>query len=187
MEERTLSGINNSEGGSKVGKHTLSVLVENNAGVLSRVSGLFSRRGFNIDSLAVGVTENPEISRMTIVVNGDNYIVEQVCKQLNKLISVIKIKELSEADSVSRELALIKVSATASTRSEIVQIVEIFRAKIVDVSKTTLTIEASGSNEKVAALEDMLKQFGIKEIVRTGTIAIDRGNKQIKATNNEEE
>jgi acetolactate synthase-1/3 small subunit len=170
-----------------MGKHTLSVLVENHAGVLSRVADLFSRRGFNIDSLAVGVTENPEVSRMTIVVEGDQYIVEQVCKQLNKLINVIKIKELSDKDSVSRELALIKVSATASTRSEIVQIVEIFRAKIVDVSKTTLTIEASGSNEKVAALEDMLKQFGIKEIVRTGTIAIDRGYKHIKATNNEEE
>jgi len=126
-------------------KHTLSVLVENHAGVLSRIAGLFSRRGFNIDSLAVGVTENPEISRMTIVVDGDDYIVEQVTKQLNKLVDVIKIKELDESDSVSRELALIKVGANASTRSEIVQIAEIFRAKIVDVSKTTLTIEISGS------------------------------------------
>jgi len=168
-------------------KHTLSVLVENHAGVLSRVSGLFSRRGFNIDSLAVGVTENPEISRMTIVVDGDEYTVEQVSKQLNKLIDVIKLKRLDQSESVSRELALIKVAATASTRSEIVQIVEIFRAKIVDVSKTTLTIEAAGGNDKVAALEDMLKQFGIKEIVRTGTIAIERGNRIIKVTNNEEE
>ena len=168
-------------------KHILSVLVENHAGVLSRVAGLFSRRGFNIDSLAVGITENPDISRMTIVVDGDDYTVEQVSKQLNKLIDVIKIKQLDKSDSVSRELALIKVHATASTRPEIIQIVEIFRAKIVDVSKNTLTIEASGSTEKVAALEDMLRQFSIKEIVRTGTIAIERGNKYIKANSGEEE
>jgi len=166
-------------------KHTLSVLVENRSGVLSRVAGLFSRRGFNIDSLAVGVTENPEVS-MTIVVDGDEYTVEQVSKQLNKLIDVIKIRALEKSDSVSRELALIKVNATTATRSEIIQIVEIFRAKIVDVSKNTLTVEISGGNDKVAALEDMLKQFGIKEIVRTGTIAIERGNKYIKAGNNEE-
>ncbi|HEX2927622.1 MAG TPA: acetolactate synthase small subunit [Ruminiclostridium sp.] len=167
-------------------KHTLSVLVENRSGVLSRVAGLFSRRGFNIDSLAVGVTENPEVSRMTIVVDGDEYTVEQVSKQLNKLIDIIKIKALESSESVSRELALIKVNATASTRSEIVQIVEIFRAKIVDVSKNTLTVEISGASDKVAALEDMLKQFGIKEIVRTGTIAIERGNKYIKAGNTED-
>lgn len=168
-------------------KHTLSVLVENHAGVLSRVAGLFSRRGFNIDSLAVGVTENPEISRMTIVVDGDEYTVEQVSKQLNKLIDVIKIKQLEKSDSVSRELALIKVNATTATRSEIIQIVEIFRANIVDVSKNTLTIEASGGTDKVAALEDMLRQFGIKEIVRTGMIAIERGNKNMKINNNDEE
>jgi acetolactate synthase-1/3 small subunit len=162
-------------------KHTLSVLVENRSGVLSRVAGLFSRRGFNIDSLAVGVTENPEVSRMTIVVDGDEYTVEQVSKQLNKLIDVIKLRALEPSDSVSRELAMIKVNATAATRSEIVQIVEIFRAKIVDVSKSALTVEISGGTEKVAALEEMLKQFGIKEIVRTGTIAIERGNKYIKA------
>ncbi len=167
-------------------KYTLSVLVENRSGVLSRVAGLFSRRGFNIDSLAVGVTENPEVSRMTIVVNGDEYTVEQVSKQLNKLIDVIKIRALENSDSVSRELALIKVNATAATRSEIIQIVEIFRAKIVDVSKSTLTVEISGATDKVEALEDMLKQFGIKEIVRTGTIAIERGNKYIKAGNTEE-
>lgn len=164
-------------------KHTLSVLVENHAGVLSRVAGLFSRRGFNIDSLAVGVTENPEVSRMTIVVDGDEYTVEQVSKQLNKLIDVLKIKQLEKNDSVSRELALIKVNAPPSNRPEIIQIVEIFRANIVDVSKNTLTIEISGGTSKVAALEDMLKQFGIKEIVRTGTIAIERGNKNINAEN----
>ncbi len=162
-------------------KHILSVLVENYAGVLSRVAGLFSRRGFNIDSLAVGVTENPDISRMTIVVDGDEYVVEQVSKQLNKLINVIRVKKLDSGDSVSRELALIKVNATTVTRSEIVQIVEIFRDKIVDVSKTTLTIEASGDADKLQALEDMLRQYGIKEIVRTGLISIERGNKFIKA------
>ncbi|HEY8350271.1 MAG TPA: acetolactate synthase small subunit [Clostridia bacterium] len=167
-------------------KHILSVLVENHAGVLSRVAGLFSRRGFNIDSLAVGITENPEVSRMTIVVDGDEHTVEQVSKQLNKLIDVIKIKRLDKHESISRELALIKVSANAATRSEIVQLVEIFRAKIVDVSKSTLTIEASGSEDKVAALEDLLKPFGIKEVVRTGVIAIERGNRIIKITNNEE-
>ncbi|NMA33143.1 MAG: acetolactate synthase small subunit [Clostridiaceae bacterium] len=167
-------------------KHILSVLVENHAGVLSRVAGLFSRRGFNIDSLAVGVTENHDISRMTIVVDGDEYTVEQVSKQLNKLIDVIKIKRLDKHESISRELALIKVSSNAATRSEIVQLVEIFRAKIVDVSKTTLTIEASGSEDKVAALEDLLRPFGIREIVRTGIIAIERGNRIMKVTNNEE-
>lgn len=160
-------------------KHTLSVLVENHPGVLSRVAGLFSRRGFNIDSLAVGVTENPDVSRITIVVDGDDYIVEQVSKQLNKLIDIIKIKKLEDKESVKRELALLKVSANTSTRSEIMNIVEIFRAKIVDVSKSTLTIEVAGAGDKVAALEDMLRPFGIKEIVRTGTIAIERGNKII--------
>jgi acetolactate synthase-1/3 small subunit len=166
-------------------KHTLSILVENHAGVLSRVAGLFSRRGFNIDSLAVGITENPDISRMTIVVDGDNYIVEQVSKQLNKLIDVIKIKLLDETESVSRELALIKVSAVASTRSEIMQLMEIFRAKIVDVSKNTLTVESSGTSDKVEALLDMLRPFGIKEIVRTGTIAIERGGRVIGSENGE--
>ncbi|NLY42804.1 MAG: acetolactate synthase small subunit [Clostridiaceae bacterium] len=162
-------------------KHTLSVLVENHAGVLSRVAGLFSRRGFNIDSLAVGVTEDPNVSRMTIIVDGDDYTVEQVTKQLNKLIDVIKIRRLNPEESVQRELALIKVNATSATRSEIIQIVDIFRANIVDVSKNTLTIEMTGSEDKIAAFEEMLKQFGIKEMVRTGMIAIERGNKIIKA------
>ncbi|MDD4188483.1 MAG: acetolactate synthase small subunit [Eubacteriales bacterium] len=160
-------------------KHLLSVLVENHAGVLSRVAGLFSRRGFNIDSLAVGVTEDPQISRMTIVVNGDDHIVEQVRKQLGKLIDVKMIKKLDDSESVSRELALIKVKADSSTRSEIVQIVEIFRGKIIDVSEASLTIEISGELGKIEALEDMIRPFGIKEIVRTGTIALERGNKEI--------
>ncbi len=164
-------------------KHTLSVLVENHAGVLSRVAGLFSRRGFNIDSLAVGITENPEVSRMTIVVDGDDYTVEQVSKQLNKLIDVIRIKQLEKLDSVSRELALVKVEAAASERTEIIQLVEIFRAKIVDVSKETLTVEISGASEKIEALLDMVRVFGIKEIVRTGTIAIERGSHVISSEN----
>jgi acetolactate synthase I/III small subunit len=160
-------------------KHTLSVLVENHAGVLSRIAGLFSRRGFNIDSLAVGVTESPDVSRMTIVVDGDDYTIEQVSKQLNKLIDVIKIKLLDKEDSVNRELALVKVETSNENRAEIMQIVEIFRAKIVDVSHNSLTVEISGSSEKVNALRDLLTRFGIKEIVRTGMIAIERGNKCI--------
>ncbi len=161
-------------------KHLLSVLVENHAGVLSRVAGLFSRRGFNIESLAVGTTEDPDVSRMTIIVAGDDKTVEQVSKQLNKLIDVIKLKILSKENSVSRELALIKVETDKSTRSEIIQIVEIFRANIVDVAKNSLTIECSGSSEKIDVLLDMLRQFGIIESTRTGAVILERGNKSIK-------
>lgn len=163
-------------------KHTLGVLVENNPGVLSKVSGLFSRRGFNIDSLAVGITEDPAISRMTIVVEGDGYVIEQVTKQLNKLIEVIKVENISQ-DSVVRELALIKVHALPSTRNEIMQIANVFRANIVDVSKNYLTIEITGDDQKISAFVEMLDEFGIKEMVRTGVIAIDRGNKMIKVNN----
>lgn len=168
-------------------KYTLSVLVENHPGVLSRVAGLFSRRGFNIDSLAVGVTEDPTISRITIVVNGDDYIVEQVSKQLNKLIDVIKVKKLNPKEAVERELALIKVSASSQTRSDIIQITEIFRANIVDVSKETLTIEISGDEDKIEAFVELIKQYGIKEVVRTGIIAIERGNKVINKNKFEED
>lgn len=167
-------------------KHTLSVLVENHAGVLSRVAGLFSRRGFNIDSLAVGVTEDTSVSRITIVVDGDDYTIEQVTKQLNKLIDVIKIRQLDPSESVSRELALVKVTTSSTNRAEIIQMVDIFRAKIVDVSQSSLTIEMTGSVPKIEAFIDMLKPFGIREMVRTGTIAIDRGSKAIKAGNNED-
>lgn len=159
-------------------KHTLAVLVENHAGVLSKVSGLFSRRGFNIDSLAVGITEDPKVSRMTIVVDGDEYVIEQVSKQLNKLIDVIKVTDIS-TDSVVRELALIKVNASANNRNEIIQVVNIFRAKVVDINKASLTIEITGEGQKIAALEDMLQPFGIQEMVRTGAVAIERGNKII--------
>ncbi len=167
-------------------KHTLSVLVENNPGVLSRISGLFSRRGFNIDSLAVGVTEDKNVSRMTIVVDGDNYTIEQLTKQLNKLIDVIKVTDISK-DSVIRELALIKVNASLSTRNEILQIVYIFRAKVIDISKSTMTIEITGNSQKITALEELLQPFGIKEMVRTGAIGLERGQKVIKYTINDEE
>jgi acetolactate synthase-1/3 small subunit len=156
-------------------KHTLSVLVENHPGVLSKVSGLFSRRAFNIDSLAVGITEDAAVSRITIVVNGDESVIEQVEKQLNKLIDVIKVKTLQPGEFISRELMLIKVHANASTRSEVVQIAEIFGAKIVDVSRTTLTIEYSDTSVKIQSFEDMLEPYGIREIARTGTIALERG------------
>ena len=160
-------------------KHTLAVLVENHPGVLSKVAGLFSRRGFNIDSLAVGITEDPGISRMTIVVDGDEYIIEQVSKQLNKLIYIIKVIDISQ-ESVIRELALIKVNAPSTIRNEIIEIVNIFRAKVLDINKNAMTIEITGDSNKITALQDMLKPFGIQEMVRTGAIAIDRGSKAIK-------
>ena len=157
-------------------KYTLAVLVENQPGVLSKVSGLFSRRGFNIDSLAVGVTEDPLISRMTIVVNGDEYVVEQVEKQLNKLIPVIKVKNLNgTGEFISSELSLIKVSCTTQYRPEIIQIAELMRARVVDVSLTSLTLQFADTTEKTETLLALLKPYGIKEIVRTGTVAMEQG------------
>ena len=161
-------------------KTTLSVLVENHPGVLFRIAGLFSRRGFNIDSLAVGTTENPDISRMTIVVEGDEYVVEQVKKQLNKLVDVIKVGKILPEESVTRELVLIKVDADPQVRSEIIHIAEIFRANIVDVSRKSMTIELTGDKDKIMAFEELLKPFGIKELVRTGVIAVNRGTNTIK-------
>jgi acetolactate synthase-1/3 small subunit len=160
-------------------KHTLAVLVENKAGVLSRVASLFSRRGYNIDSLAVGVTEDPEISRMTIVVRGDDHVLEQVTKQLNKLVDVIKVSDIGGDDTVERELALIKVSSDVDTRAEIIQIANIFRARIVDVAPKSMTVEVTGDEGKVDAIEKLLRQFGIKEMVRTGKIALVRGPKKV--------
>lgn len=156
-------------------KHTLSVLVENKPGVLARVAGLFARRGFNIDSLAVGVTERPEISRMTVVVDVEDHSLEQVYKQLNKLINVIKVVDLPDENSVLRELVLAKVKADARTRAEIIEIVEIFRGKIVDVGKGTLSIEVTGPSSKLRAFEELLRPYGVAELVRTGTIALHRG------------
>ncbi|WP_328750746.1 acetolactate synthase small subunit [Streptomyces sp. NBC_00285] len=161
-------------------KHTLSVLVENTPGILARIAALFSRRGFNIDSLAVGVTEHPEISRITIVVTVvDELPLEQVTKQLNKLVNVLKIVELESGSAVQRELVLVKVRADNETRSQIVEIVQLFRAKTVDVAPEAVTIEATGSSDKLSAMLKMLEPFGIKELVQSGTIAIGRGSRSI--------
>ncbi len=160
-------------------KHTLAVLVENKPGVLTRVAGLFSRRGYNIESLAVGVTENPDVSRMTIVVTGDDRVLEQVIKQLNKLVDVIRISDLKSQESVYRELALIKVKTTPQTRSEIMEIVNVFRAKIVDVGLESLVIEITGIEDKIKAMEKLLEHYGIKEMVRTGRVSLHRGTKTV--------
>jgi acetolactate synthase-1/3 small subunit len=160
--------------------HTISVLVENTSGVLARVSGLFARRGFNIDSLAVGETEDPSISRMTIVVTVDGKPLEQVTKQLHKLINVLRIVELPHESSVERELALIKVGADAGRRAEVLEIVEIFRAKVIDVDPDSLVVEASGTSDKLTALEELLKPYRIIEMARTGRIALGRGAKGLK-------
>ncbi|MBU4450830.1 MAG: acetolactate synthase small subunit [Actinobacteria bacterium] len=158
--------------------HIISVLVENKAGVLAKISGLFSRRGFNIESLAVGPTEDEKISRITIVVNAETHSIEQVIKQLYKLINVIKIQELDPYNIVERELVLIKVSADNNTRAEILEIINIFRANIVDVAKKSLIIEITGNSSKIQGLEDLLKPYGILELIRTGKIACSRGSKK---------
>jgi acetolactate synthase I/III small subunit len=160
-------------------KHTLSVLVENKPGVLARIAGLFARRGFNIESLAVGPTEYEEVSRMTIVVNVEENPLEQVTKQLNKLINVLKIVELEASSSVSREIALVKVKADAANRAQVIEIVELFRAKVVDVAGDALTIEATGGADKLDALLKMLEPFGIKELVQSGMVAVGRGSRSI--------
>ena len=160
-------------------QYTLSILVENQAGVLSKISGLFSRRGFNIDSLAVGVTNDPNVSRITIVANGDEYVVEQLEKQLNKLIPVIKVKRLNDREFISRELILIKVHCPAAKRAEIISTAEIMQAKIVDVAPSCVTIEYCECANRVNTLIDLLKPYGIREIVRTGTVAIDRGTASV--------
>ena len=157
-------------------KHTLVALVEDKPGVLNRIASLFRRRAFNIQSLAVGSSEHPGLSRMTIVAGGNSAEVEQVRKQLDKLINVVKVSDITEEDMVTRELALIKVKATTSTRSEIMQIVDIFRANIVDVAPSSLTVEVTGDEDKVNSLLGLLRGFGIKELSRTGRIALTRGS-----------
>jgi len=157
-------------------KHTLVALVEDKPGVLNRMASLFRRRGFNIESITVGRSELPHLSRMIIVVDGSTTIVEQVRKQLDKVINVIKVSDITGDDVVARELALIKVKATSSNRSEITQIVDIFRANIVDVASDSVTIEVTGDEEKITSLFNLLRGFGIKEIVRTGRIAMVRGD-----------
>ncbi|MDO5492713.1 MAG: acetolactate synthase small subunit [Nesterenkonia sp.] len=160
-------------------RHTLSVLVEDVPGVLSRVSGMFSRRAFNIDSLAVGPSEIPGLSRITVVVDADEVLLEQITKQLNKLINVIKIIELSPDGAVERDHLLIKVRADSTMRLQVTQAVDLFRAKIVDVSVDSLTVEATGAQDKLNALLEVLEPYGIKEIVRSGTLAISRGSKSM--------
>ncbi len=159
--------------------HTLSVLVEDSPGVLARVAALFSRRGYNIKSLAVGATEQKDMSRMTIVVSVDESPLEQITKQLNKLVQVIKIVEQEDDNSVSRELALIKVRADATTRSQVIEAVNLFRAKVVDVSTESLTIEATGTQEKLEALLRVLEPYGIRELVQSGIVSLSRGPRGI--------
>jgi len=161
--------------------HTISVLVENEFGVLSRVVGLFSGRGFNIDSLSVAPTNDENISRITIVTRGDDQILEQICKQLNKLIDVIKVIDFNEGNFVEREMALIKVTAEDENRAEVLRIVDIFRAKIVDVTSRSYTIEATGAPLKIDAILELLRPLGLKELVRTGAVAIGRGAKGWKS------
>jgi acetolactate synthase-1/3 small subunit len=160
-------------------RHTLSVLVEDQPGVLARIAALFSRRGFNIESLAVGPTEVPNVSRITLVVSVEGSPLEQVTKQLNKLINVLKIVELDGGAAVQRELMLIKVRADGDTRSQVLEIVEMFSARVIDVASDTVTIEATGGSEKLEALLEVLKPIGIKELVQSGVVALGRGGKSI--------
>jgi acetolactate synthase-1/3 small subunit len=159
-------------------KHVLSVLVENKPGVLTRVAGLFARRGFNIATLAVGPTEDPTVSRMTITLDGAAHPIDQVTKQLHKLVNVIKIRDLEPDETIGRELALFKVQADGQTRAEIMQLTDIFRGRIIDVSSRTATVEVTGTHDKIEAFEQMIRPFGIVEMVRTGEIAIARGKSQ---------
>ncbi len=158
--------------------HIISVLVENKSGVLAKIAGLFSRRGFNIESLAVGTTDDEKISRITLVVKAETHSIEQIVKQLHKLINVLKIQELDPSNIVERELVLIKVNSDNNTRAEILEIANIFRASIVDVAKKSLVIEITGTSRKVVGIEELLKPYGILELVRTGKIAIPRGSKR---------
>jgi acetolactate synthase-1/3 small subunit len=159
--------------------HTLSVLVENKPGVLARIAGLFSRRGFNIDSLAVGPTEHPDVSRMTIVVGVESSPLEQVTKQLNKLVEVIKVVELDDRESVERELLLVKVKADADTRGKVLDAVQLFRAKVVDVAPDAITIEVTGNSAKLKDFLAVLEPFGLRELVQSGMVAIGRGSRSI--------
>jgi acetolactate synthase I/III small subunit len=156
-------------------KHILSILVENKPGVLTRIAGLFARRGFNIDTLAVGPTDDPALSRITLTLDGAMHPIDQVTKQLHKLVNVLKIRDLEPDDTVARELALFKLSADAATRAEVMQFCEIFRGKVIDVTKRSLTIEVTGTADKIEAFERIVRPFGLIEMARTGEIAISRG------------
>jgi len=155
-------------------RHTITVLVENKFGVLTRVAGLFSGRGYNIDTLNVGPTHDPNTSRMTIVTRGDDATIEQIVKQLNKLVDVLEVQDFSRADYVDRELVMVKVKVDSKTRAEVMQITDIFRAKIVDVQPETLTIEVTGNESKVGKFIDLMRTFGIRELTRTGQVALPR-------------
>ena len=159
-------------------RHIIAVWVDNTAGVLSRVTGLFSGRGFNIESLCVAETMDPEVSRITIVTTGDEQIIEQIIKQLRKLINTIKVQDLTEVSHVEREMALVTVKAEDRSRAEVLRIADIFRCRVVDVSASTYTLEVTGNHEKIGAVLDLLKNLGIEEIVRTGTLAIQRTKKE---------
>ena len=165
------------QNGAEPRKHTISVLVENKFGVLSRVAGLFSARGYNIESLSVGETLDPAVSRMTLVVRGDEFVIEQVTKQLHKLIDVIKVNDLTDDHHVERELVLIRVNAEPQHRAEILRTADIFRAKVIDVTSVSFILEATGDEMKIEALIELLRPMGIQEIVRTGKVAITRGPK----------
>ncbi len=165
------------QNGGEPRKHTISIQVENKFGVLSRVAGLFSARGYNIESLSVGETIDPTVSRMTIVVRGDEFVIEQVMKQLHKLIDVIKVSDLTDDDHVERELVLIRVNAETQHRAEILRVADIFRARVVDVTQVSYTLEATGDEGKIEALIELLRPLGIQELVRTGKVAIARGPK----------
>jgi acetolactate synthase-1/3 small subunit len=162
-------------------RHVISVLVENKFGVLAKIAGLFSGRGFNIDSLSVGETMDPSISRMTIVTRGDDKILEQITKQLNRLIDVIKVQDFTDQAYVDRELVMIKVGASSNNRAQVMEVADIFRAKIIDVSPETLTLEVTGGQGKIGAIIDLLKPYDIKELVRTGRVAISRGAQPLKS------
>lgn len=166
-------------------QHTLVALVEDKPGVLNRMASLFRRRGFNIESIAVGHSETPHLSRMTIVVDGSTTVVEQLRKQLDKVIDVVRVTEITGEDMINRELALIKVKANSTTRSEIMQIVDIFRANIVDVSPDSVTVEVTGDQNKIDSLYNLLRGFGIKELARTGRLAMTRGGSNIQAVEKE--
>jgi len=174
-ETLTLEELEASAGVRTGRKHILSILVENKPGVLTRIAGLFARRGFNIDTLAVGPTDDPTLSRITLTLDGAMHPIDQVTKQLHKLVNVIKIRDLEPAETVARELALFKISADGASRAEVMQMVEIFRGKIIDVAKRSVIVEVTGSWEKIEAFERMVRPFGLIEMARTGEIAISRG------------
>ncbi|MCL2879432.1 MAG: acetolactate synthase small subunit [Treponema sp.] len=166
-----------------VRQHIISALVENHSGTLSRVSGLFSRRGFNIDSLTVGETDDPSVSRMTIAVNGDERVLEQIINQLNKLVDVIKVRELDFQSCLSREIMLVKTKADEKTRSAVLEVAGIFRARVIDISVSTITLEATGNEDKLNGLLLLLRPYGILELARTGIVALERGDRVLSAGN----